>query len=82
MSRLPFGDIVYPPDGWDWIEEPTIFFPATTDGCAVCHGNGVVRVNGREDYGVSFESEECEACAPRALPLSQWEAPPCSQQCP
>lgn len=70
------GEIVYPEDGWDWIEEPTIFFPATHDGCVACGSTGVVRVHGPEDYGVSFESEECEECAPRAVKLVDYLASP------
>jgi hypothetical protein len=30
--------------------------------CALCGGTGFVRVHGPEDYGSSFESEECDTC--------------------
>jgi hypothetical protein len=30
--------------------------------CEACGGSGVVRVHAPEDYGVSFESDECRDC--------------------
>lgn len=32
------------------------------DLCNSCGGTGSVRVHGPEDYGISFESEECASC--------------------
>jgi DnaJ-class molecular chaperone len=36
--------------------------PIRKNPCTACGGTGSVRVHGPEDYGVSFESEECEGC--------------------
>jgi hypothetical protein len=30
--------------------------------CESCADTGLVRVNGAEDYGISFESEYCDRC--------------------
>jgi hypothetical protein len=40
--------------------------------CQACGDTGFVRVHSPEDYGVSFESEGCEACRfGRALTASE-----------
>lgn len=49
-----------PPD-----PEPDVFYvgeEAPPADCGSCGGSGSVRVFAPEDYGVSFESEECERC--------------------
>lgn len=49
--------------------------PAATEDrrepCERCGGSGSMRVHAAEDYGVSFECEDCEACAGTG-----WELPP------
>lgn len=38
-------------------------YRALYNECPNCGGTGSMRVHGPEDYGSSFESDECEACA-------------------
>lgn len=46
--------------------------PAPT--CAKCNDTGSVRVHGAEDYGVSFESEDCDCADTPEDPNQEWRA--------